>query len=166
MDTPNENVQETYVPEEETLEIEAEDVGEVAESLSPEEIKALKKQVHLLQAQKEHFRKKAEKVADKPNTASDNVFTRDEAVLIAQGMDLDDLDNLKAIQKGTGVKTLKEALESPLFKAYSKEKKEEQKRKAASLGASGGTGRSSEIKPKPNMSEDEHRKFWATHYNK
>lgn len=147
--------------------IEIEDTTEGEETLSAEEAKALKKQVATLQAQKEHFRKKAEKAGEiKPNTPSDNGFTREEAVLIAQGMDLDDLDKLKAIQKGLGLGSFKEALESDLFTAYSDKKKADKKRQQASLGASGGTGRSGTIEAKPNMSEEDHRKLWEKSYRK
>ena len=152
--------EEIITPEEETLEI---DLSE-----GEEDVEALKKQIATLKAQKEHFRKKSEKVGDvkKLNTSSDNVFTREEAVLVAQGMSLDDLDKLKGIQKGLGLKNLKEAQESDLFVAYSEKKKADKRRESASLGASGGTGKSSEVKAQPNMSEEEHRKLWAEHYKK
>jgi len=149
---------------EETLEVEEEE--EVVEDTTEEEevneneaeIERLRKENLTLKAQKEHFKKKANK--KDINTSSDASFTREEAVLIAQGMDLEDLDNLKVIQKGQGLKTFKEAVESPLFVAYSKAKKAEKKRKESSLGASKGSGGSSDTVFKPDMSEEEHRKAW------
>jgi len=158
--------EEIIIPEEETLELDLEDTKGEYVPPTKEEYEALQKKLKTVQAQKEHFRSKAGKQETKPDTSSDNVFTREEAVLIAQGMDLDDLDKLKGIQKGLGLKSFKEALDSDLWTAYSEKKKADAKREKASLGASGGSGKSSELTAKSDMSEEEHRKLWEAHYKK
>lgn len=131
------------------------------------EVEKLKKEVQTLRAQKEHFKKKAGVKASevKTNASSDDTLTREEVVLIANGMTLEDMDQLKIIQKGSGL-NLKEAMETPMFKAYSKEQQAETKRKKASLGASKGTGGGSEIESKPNMTEEEHRALFKKYQNK
>ena len=159
--------EEEIIPAEETLETDIE--VEATETPTVDDYNRILKENQTLKAQKEHFKKKAEKVGQatttKTETSPDNFMSREEAVLIAQGYDLEDLDNLKAIQRGAGLKSFKEALENPLFKSYHKDKKAEQRRKDASLGASGNSGNSkSEVKP--NMSEDEHKELWAKHYQK
>ena len=131
------------------------------------EVEKLKKEVQTLRAQKEHFKKKAGVKAGevKTNASSNDTLTREEVVLIANGMTLEDMDQLKIIQKGSGL-SLKEAMETNMFKAYSKETQAETKRKKASLGASKGTGGGSELRAKPNMTEEEHRELFKKYQNK
>lgn len=138
-----------------------------SEAPTLEDYEKLKKENLTLKAQKEHFKKKLEKSGKSPqaDTPSSDFISREEVVLIAQGIDIDDLDQLKAIQKGTGVKSLKEATENPLFKAYKKEKKEEKLRQEASLGASNGSG-SQTTQSKPDMSTEEHKELWNKYYKK
>ncbi len=95
------------------------------------------------------------------DTSSEDVLTRDEAMLIAGGVDAEDLEQLKAIQKGTGV-SLSEAVKNPMYEAYKEKKVKEAKRKKAQLGAGSGSGggESDDIN-KPGLTEEEHRKLWS-----
>lgn len=155
------NEDELVDTEAEELEIDLDDTVAEGEYTPPtkEEYEELKKQILTIKAQKEHFKKKANK-KETVSTPHEDSFTREEAVLIAQGMDLEDLDNLKAIQKGLGLSSFKDAVDSSLFKAYRNEKQTEKKRKESSLGASGGSGDSTESKFRPGMSAEEHEKAW------
>lgn len=95
----------------------------------------------------------------KPNQDTTAGITKDEVVLIAQGMKLEHLDHLKLIQKGMGG-TLKEAYDSPLFQSLVAQEEAEEKRKKAQLPASeGGSGKLAE-EFKPGMTEAEHRELW------
>lgn len=157
----------TISNEEEVIEEETSDVvEEVSEVPTVDDYNRLIKENKTLKAQKEHFKKKSQAIPAKTDTPSSSEFlSREEAVLIAQGVDIDDLDQLKAIQKGFGYKSFKEAMDSQLFKAYSKEKKAEKERESASLGASGGsTGSRPAVTS--DMSEEDHKAAWAKAYQK
>lgn len=116
------------------------------------------------------IKKEKPPVEKKPEAkdATSEYLTKEEAVLIAKGIDLEDLEQLKLIQKATG-KSLKEASESPLYQGYTKQKEAETKRQKAQLGASrGGGGRSGDEEKlnKPNLSTDEHRAIWEKEMSK
>lgn len=93
-------------------------------------------------------------------SSNEEALTRDEAILIAGGVDEEDLIQLKAIQKGTGV-SLSEAVKNPMYQAYQKEKKAETKRKKAQLGAGGGSSKTDDDINKQGLTEEEHRKLWS-----
>lgn len=98
---------------------------------------------------------------DDSSNDSEDTLTRDEAMLIAGGVDAEDLEQLKAIRKGTGV-SLSEAVKNPMYEAYKEKKVKEAKRKKAQLGAGSGLGggESDDIN-KPGLTEEEHRKLWS-----
>lgn len=96
---------------------------------------------------------------DDSSTSSEEVLTRDEAFLIAGGVDTEDLEQLKIIQKGTDV-SLSEAVKSPMYTAYKEQKEIKAKRKKAQLGASGGSGSSKDDINKSGLTEKEHRALW------
>ena len=104
--------------------------------------------------------KTAKKDGSSTEEAEDTPYlTKDEAVLIAKGMELEEMDKLKVIQKGMGG-TLKEAYDSDLYQSHIKQKEAEDKRKKAQLGTSGKSGTEDEGFNKPNMTEEEHRALW------
>lgn len=84
----------------------------------------------------------------------------DELKLIARGLSDEDIDQAKVIAKGRGI-SLPEALKDPLFTAYKSGKEEQAKRDGSRLGASHGSGQSTE-EPlvKPGMSREEHEKLF------
>lgn len=96
-----------------------------------------------------------------------NTLSREEAILIAEGMKVDDLNQLQVIAKGKGVSLL-EAKEDPLFTSYYEKVIKERKSEAAKLGASKGSG---QVQNKPNfnqvgLSEEEHKRLWKESLNK
>jgi hypothetical protein len=105
--------------------------------------------------------KKEEKVEIKTKQDTTNEYlTKDEAILIAKGMDLEDIEQAKLIQKGMG-SSLKDALENPLFKSYMAQKEAEEVRRKAQLGASGGgSAKVDEGFNKPDLTPEQHRKLW------
>lgn len=155
-------MEDVITPDEETLE----EDNEVSEVPTVDDYNRLLKENKTLKAQKEHFKKKSQVTPAKTDAPSSSEFlSREEAVLIAGGVDIDDLDQLKAIQKGFGYKSFREAMDSPLYKSYSKDKKVEKERESASLGASGGsTGSRPAVTS--DMSEEDHKAAWAKVYQK
>lgn len=96
-------------------------------------------------------------------STSGDYLTRDEAILLAKGIDLEDMDQLKLIQKATG-SSLKEAMENPLYQGYIKNKEAEIKRNKAQLGAAGGESAVEKEFNKPNLTPEEHRALWEKKY--
>ena len=97
-----------------------------------------------------------------PSDANDkesDTLTREEAILLAKGMDEDDLDQLKKIAAFNET-TILEAQDDPLYTAYQTQKVEAKKKEEAELGASGGSGAHSKGGAKPGMSDEDHRKLW------
>lgn len=101
----------------------------------------------------------ATKPKPKLKTNQEPVFTREEAILVAKGLDESDLDQLHFIAKGKDI-SLKDAQEDELFVAYQEKKQAEQKRAQAQLGASNGSGRTQQQGVKANMTAEEHKKLW------
>lgn len=93
------------------------------------------------------------KEPDTKQTNSDSL-SRDEAILIAQGMDADDLDELKTVAQAKGI-TLLKAKETPLFQGYLEKMESERKKEKAKLSASKGSQTSQE-KNISELSRDEH----------
>lgn len=90
-----------------------------------------------------------------------NTLSREEAILIAEGMKVEDLDQLQVIAKGKGIGLL-EAKSDPLFASYYESVTKQRKSEAAKLGASKGSG---QVQSKPNisapgLSEEEHKRLW------
>lgn len=149
----------------EVLEISQEEVSEApAEDTDAWKARALKAEA-ILKRQKQKAEKAVEtKEADTPKTDvtqtnQSEYLTRDEAILIAQGVDEEALAQLQAIAKGKGI-SLIEAKADPLFEAYQKEKREEKRKADAKLGASNSSGRTPKGKPISEMTREEHEAYW------
>ncbi len=88
-----------------------------------------------------------------------DTLSRDEAVLIAQGMDLTAIEKAKQVQTATG-KTLLDAVEDELFKPWHQNHVAEiRKSKARELGASKGSGTTPGNGITPGMSTEDHKAF-------
>lgn len=116
-----------------------------------------------LQAQKEHWKKKAEK---KPlvETQTTDFISRDEAILIAKGYDEDIIEQASLISKAKGI-GIKDALKDPILEAYIEKKEKQTRREKAQLGTSSGSDNAEPIF-KPGQSRDEHKKMWAKEIEK
>lgn len=100
-----------------------------------------------------------EKKPEAKDTTTESL-TREEAVMIAKGTDLEDLDQLKLVQKATGL-SMKEAEKHPLYQGYIAQKRAEEKKKKSQLGASNGGRVSVEDKiNKPGLTREEHMALW------
>lgn len=108
--------------------------------------------------------KKLEPVeTNKPNT--NDSISRDEVVLLAQGVKPEVLEEAKLISVAKGI-SIPEAMEYPTVKAFSNELKQKEKSDKAQLGASsGGSSKSSNIPETYEGKEDEHKKLFEQ-YNK
>lgn len=153
---------------EETLNLtDATDTGDDLDLFEEEEgenVEALKERLAKTEEANKRLYARLQKEKKEPlktnQDTTNDYLTKDEAILIAKGMDLEDLEQAKLIQKGMGG-SLKDALENPLFTSYVKQKEAEAKRKEAQLGASNGSSqRATEGFNKPNMTEEEHRELW------
>lgn len=81
----------------------------------------------------------------------------EELRLIARGLSDDEIDQAKVIAKGKDV-SLTEALKDPMFIAFQKEMKENERKEKAKLGASKGSNQSEDaLAYKPGMTTDEHK---------
>lgn len=103
------------------------------------------------------------KQVDQPvqkQTLQENYLTREEGILIAKGMDEENLSQLKAIAKGKNISLL-EAEKDPLFLSYFEKVQKEKKSEQAKLGASKGSTYK-ETKPAftPGLTREEHEKLW------
>lgn len=99
--------------------------------------------------------KPAAQIINNPDTIS-----REEVVLLTQGYDDEDLKRLNIVAKGSGV-SLSEAKSDPMFVAYLEQKKEEQRKKKAQLGASKGSGTTKQEDDfnRP-LTDEEHKALW------
>lgn len=106
------------------------------------------------------------KVEARPERTLTDTPSREELILIAKGMEEEDLDQLKVIAKGKGI-SLKDAEKDPLFEAYYSKVQKERKAEQAKLGASRGSGyqKNQPDFANPNLSEDEHRKLFEQAIN-
>lgn len=162
MDNENVDVQvEQEIAEQEETTVEATteestDEGQTDEVvISKEKFKAMQRKAMAYDAMK-----KTPQAPKQENIT--NTLTREEAILIAKGMEEEDLAKLQTIVKGTGL-SLAEAQKDPLFTAYLEKKEAEKKAERAKLGASKGSGYK-EQKPgitSPGLSSDEHKKLWS-----
>lgn len=95
---------------------------------------------------------------DKTNEAQ--YLTREEGILIAQGLDDEAINKLKSISKGEEISLLK-ARESDLFQAWNDKREADRKAEKAKLGASKGSGSTPTKKTfKPGMTPEEHKAAW------
>lgn len=111
-------------------------------------------------------RKRAEiaeaKLKDKPKTETQSTNSppaadADELRLIAKGLSDEEIEQAKVIAKGTG-KNLVEAIKSPLFTAFQKELKEQERKDKAKLSASKGSNQEQTVSIS-DMSRDDHQKL-------
>jgi hypothetical protein len=86
-------------------------------------------------------------------------LTREEAILIAKGTDERIINEAAIIAKAKGINIL-EAVKDPLIEAYADKLAQEEKKRRAQLGASGGAGSSSndDLTQRVGMSREEHKK--------
>lgn len=92
------------------------------------------------------------------NNFNTQVPSREEIFLAAQGYTEEDIDQLHAVAKGTGL-SLKEAKEHSLFQAYIEKVKADKRAKKASLGASRGSTTKTPVVT-TGMSAEDHKKYW------
>jgi hypothetical protein len=88
-----------------------------------------------------------------------NVLSREEAILIAKGVDERIINEAGVIAKAKGI-NLSEAMKDPLIEAYSEKIKAEEKKEKSQLGASkpGPTFKGVPLEQAVGMTEEEHRK--------
>lgn len=119
------------------------------DSSSPtlEDYEALKKKAETLQAQKEHWRKKVEKLSTKKEEIKQtNQEQLSESALLelsrlASKYSDEDIQLLKEIKTLKGLKSLTEAEQTQFFKASVEQKQAEEKKRKAQLPASKGGAR-------------------------
>jgi len=155
----------TEVEETEVEEIIEEDEND-SDSPTLEDFKELEKKAKTLEAQKEHWRKKAETVkTDKPINKINNNKTEnnlDEETLIrisqvASRLDDDDLEVLKTIQGSS----IADKMDNLAFKAYKAQKDKKKRSEASALRPSGSaTYTAGNSFAKPELSAEEHRKLY------
>jgi predicted DsbA family dithiol-disulfide isomerase len=149
-----ENEKELEVDSNDTQEENEDEESSEEQETSQENPEELKKQIKELKGQKDYYQSQYKKVKGKPKTTE--YLSRDEAMLIAQGYNENDLETLNTISKGKGI-SLKEAKEDSLFKAYKGNVEKEEKSKEAQLGASGGSPTTGNSTGKP---RDDHKKHY------
>jgi len=151
---------ETQVEETETTEVEE---TESNDTPTLEDYEALKKKLKTIEAQKDHWRKKAEtpklESKQKETLQTNNEYlTRDEAVLLAKGYDEEDLAKLNMLANG---KKLTEVANDEMFIAWKEKKDEKLKVAKAQLGSSKSlTTKTS--KPVSEMTPEEHKAYWQS----
>jgi len=93
-------------------------------------------------------------------TLQTNDLTREEVILIAKGMDDENLNQLKAIAKGKNISLL-QAEKDPLFVSYFDKIQKEKKSEQAKLGASKGSSyKETKAEFKSGLSREEHMALW------
>jgi uncharacterized iron-regulated protein len=109
------------------------------------------------QAEANKWRRIAQK-KDKPQITNPDLS--DELKLIARGLSDEEIEQAKVVAKGKGV-SLTEAIKDPLFTTFQERIKEEKRKEDAKLGATRGSGESSdESLVKPDMTREEHMKVF------
>jgi hypothetical protein len=152
----------------ETIEETQEEVTEVEETEddednsnipSLEDYEALKKKAETLEAQKEHWRKKAS-IEAKPLQTNKTDGISEEQLLkmakIASSIDNEDLEVLKTIVGDS----IADKVDNPLFKAYKEAKEKKKRSEASSLKPSTPSFVYDKKNPNsPELSAEEHRKL-------
>ncbi len=162
----NEIEETTEAPVEETQEQVSEEVEEVADDTPTlEDYNELQKKFKTIEAQKEHWRKKAEekkleapKAKEETPDVSDKYLTREEAILITKGTRPEVLEEAKLVASAKNI-SLVEALEYPTIKSFNAELDRKERSAKAQLGTSS-SGSSNYGKPVDKMSDDEHKAAW------
>jgi hypothetical protein len=145
---PAEEAEETTVTEESPTQEENE--GTASDS---EVYKRMKK----YEAEARELKKKLRELETKPTNQP--TVDPDELRLLAKGLSDEEIDQAKVIARGKGV-GLQEALKDPLFTAFQKEQKEQERKEKARLGAAKGSDPAAEKRIKSGMTEDEFKAAW------
>lgn len=157
LDSTNQSTEEVVNTdaEETVADTDTEDTDKLRESNKRlfERAKKAEAEAKLLKAE----RLKAEEQAKAPTSTNADVLSREEAILIAQGMNSDDLDELKAVASAKKLSLLK-AKDTPLFQGYLEKLETERKKEKAKLSASKGSQTHQE-KSTSDLTEEEHRKL-------
>lgn len=153
----DETVEETQ-EEVEAPETESEPTGKDVPTL--EDYRNLEKKAKTLEAQKEHWKKKAatasQEAANKPPTAG---ISREEILLITKGVPEEVIEEAREIAESKGI-SLAEAIKRPSIVALQEKIEADAKRAKAQLGASSGSGSDTtvDLVNAVGMTEEEHRK--------
>lgn len=108
---------------EETVNDTEEILLDVEEDEQPD-VDALRKQIETLQAQKDHWKNKANKPADKVQEKSNDLSSKDLYALMEAKVSQDDVDDVVDFAKFKGI-TVQEALKAPTVKTLLQVKAEE-----------------------------------------
>lgn len=159
-----EEVEETTVEDTEEESTEENEDEESNDSPTLEDYNELEKKLKTLEAQKKHWRKKAESSTNvepkaETNKTNNEYLTREEAVLLAKGYDEEDLTRLNNLANG---KKLTEVVNDEMFIAWKEKKDKKVKANKAQLGSSKGSTSKSQ-KPISEMTRDEHKAYWEAH---
>jgi len=159
IDTPVEETQEEVNEVEET-----EDVEDSNNTSSEDYREYWEKKVKTLEAQKDHWRKKAEgsKKDTEPLKKSNETqsgLSKDEIILYAKGHTEDEVELAKKLATINGVSPLK-AIEDEIFKSKVSSRLKKEKSEQASLPASGYVGKVKSEKPVGKMTLDEHKEYF------
>ena len=150
IDSVNDEIDET--PVEETEEV----IDQPVEQETTDwEAEAKKQQAINARLAKKLNNPKPVPVVEQTQSTNKDSLSREEAILIAQGMSPEDLDELVDVAKAKGISLLK-AKETPIFTAYLQSKEAEAKREKAKLGSSKGS-QVSQQRSISDLTEDEHR---------
>jgi hypothetical protein len=162
----DENTPEVELEENETYEMadeSVEETEEVAEVETEEQSKEVdwKSEALKWQAIAKRKAKQVAKPVAKTTETINNTLSREEAILIAKGMDDESISQLQSIAKGKAISLL-DAEKDPLFVAYYDKRQAELKAERARLGVSKGSGQKQN---KPDftavgLSEEEHKRLW------
>jgi len=141
----NENIEETQETVTDTEQVETQEEGQ------EETVEDLKAQVAKYKAIADRTKKKLQ--TDKPLKTNENLgLSREEAILITQGMKADELDYLNKIK---GDKSYLEAQDSSDFKNWLSGKKSAEARENSQLGASNGSPAAKREKSTADLSDKE-----------
>jgi len=149
IDSDNDEVVET---EEEVSEVETHEVEE--EDSTDWKAEAKKQQAINARLAKKLNKPQPVPVVEQSNQVKDSL-SREEAILIAQGMSPEDLDELADVAKAKGISLLK-AKDTPIFTAYLQAREAEAKKEKAKLGSSKGSQVSQE-RSISDLTDEEHK---------
>jgi len=154
------------------------DLDELPEVSEIEDISSLREQLEREKTARQQLTARAKKAEDElkgirqkaTQTISNQNLSQDDiaaTVLRAQGMDIDLLNELKALSKVRN-KPLLEVQDDPIFIALKKNKEDERREKKAQLGASRSSGqvKKAETITTPGLSKDKHIELWRELNNK
>lgn len=167
----SEDTKDTQVAEEPVIEETQEETPEVEEVSEPVELttedyykektarEAAEKKAKELEAQKDHWKKKAERVPLVKEDSTNQDSLKEELILIAKGVNEDVIEQASLVAKAKGI-SIKDALNDPMVKAYSKSIEDQIKKDKAQLSPSAGTSYANDSF-KPEQPRDEHKEAWA-----